>query len=166
MASRPALDEWLSSAEELLDDPVLVGRRLGVVPQERGRDLELRYGSILGDDYLQLANVDPTPAGRATVSSSEDAPSATSADISNSSRPSSAELADERRSPGLELRDRPPVYYDEATARLSTYDAGAILVVTSVAPDEDPPDRLQIAFGVDENDVRLTCLGDTHFERA
>ena len=60
MASRPVLEEWLSSAEELLDDPVLVGRRLGIVPQERGRHLELRYGSILGDDYLQLVNVDPT----------------------------------------------------------------------------------------------------------
>ena len=59
MASRPALEEWLDSADELLDGPVLVGRRLGVVPQERGRHLELRYGSILGDEYLRLVNVDP-----------------------------------------------------------------------------------------------------------
>ena len=59
MASRPALEEWLDSADELLDGPVLVGRRLGVVPQERVRHLELRYGSILGDEYLQLINVDP-----------------------------------------------------------------------------------------------------------
>lgn len=59
MASRPELDQWLASADERLDDPVLVGRRLGVVPQERGRQLEIRYGAILGDDYLQLVNVDP-----------------------------------------------------------------------------------------------------------
>jgi hypothetical protein len=59
MAVRPALDRWLASADELLDDPVLVGRRLGVVPQERGRHLEIRYGAILGEEYVQLLNVDP-----------------------------------------------------------------------------------------------------------
>lgn len=64
MASRPALEDWLDSADELLDDPILVGRRLGVVPQERGRHLELRYGSILGDGYLQLVNVDPSTRRR------------------------------------------------------------------------------------------------------
>jgi hypothetical protein len=58
MASRPQLDEWLDSADELLDGPVLVGRRLGVVPQERGRHLEVRYGSILGDELLQLVDID------------------------------------------------------------------------------------------------------------
>jgi len=64
MASRPALEEWLDSADELLDGPVLVGRRLGVVPQERGRHLELRYGSILGDEFLQLVDIDPTTGQR------------------------------------------------------------------------------------------------------
>jgi hypothetical protein len=64
MAKRPALDEWLDAADELLDGPVLVGRRLGVVPQERGRHLELRYGSLVGDAYLQLVNVDPATGRR------------------------------------------------------------------------------------------------------
>lgn len=36
MASRPALEVWLTTADELRDDLVLVGRRLGVV---RGRAL-------------------------------------------------------------------------------------------------------------------------------
>lgn len=64
MAERPALDRWLATVDELLDDPVLVGRRLGVVPQERGRHLELRYGAVLGDEYLQLVNLDPLTGRR------------------------------------------------------------------------------------------------------
>lgn len=64
MAERPALDRWLATVDELLDDPLLVGRRLGVVPQERGRHLELRYGTVLGDEYLQLCNLDPETGRR------------------------------------------------------------------------------------------------------
>jgi hypothetical protein len=64
MASRPALDRWLAAADELVDDPLLVGRRLGVVPQERERHLELRYGTLLDDEYLQLVDVDPTTGRR------------------------------------------------------------------------------------------------------
>lgn len=60
MASRPALEAWLTTAAARVDEPVVVGRRLGVLPQERSRDIEIRYGSILGDDYLQLVNIDPT----------------------------------------------------------------------------------------------------------
>lgn len=67
MANRPELDEWLDAADELLDGPVLVGRRLVVVPQERGRQVEVRYGALLGDAYVQLVNVDPA-SGRADQS--------------------------------------------------------------------------------------------------
>jgi len=61
MAPRPALDRWLAAADDLLDETPLIGRRLGLLAQEAGRALELRYGAVpvLGDEYLQLVNVDP-----------------------------------------------------------------------------------------------------------
>ena len=40
---RPALDRWLER-EEVHDVPELVGRRLAVLPQERGRRLDCVSG--------------------------------------------------------------------------------------------------------------------------
>lgn len=64
MAQRPALDRWLVEADDLLDERPLLGRRLGLLAQERGRALELRFGAVLGDEYLQLVNVDPATGRR------------------------------------------------------------------------------------------------------